>query len=156
MFTTIGTLEYLIDTQKDDFCSMSFIGMDDDMVFGMNEAWERVKNERKRDNEAKIETYKNRILELRDEISDLTTKYYSSKKWYRPKTLEERQIILEMQEKKVEIDTLEGQISKISQRTDFSVKTLKNKAHELLLKNGFVLISKSETNSTVEVWHKFS
>jgi hypothetical protein len=70
--------------------------------------------------------------------------------------LEERQIVFEMQEKKVEIDTLEGQINKISQRTDFSVKTLKNKAHELLLKNGFVLISKSETNSTVEVWHKFS
>ncbi len=156
MFTTIGTLEYLIDTQKDDFCSMSFIGMDDDMVFGMNESWERVKNERKRDNAAKIETYKNRISVLRDNIADLTAAYSASKKWYRPKTLAERQIVLEMQEKNLEISALESEIDKLSKRVDFSAKTLKNKAHELLLKNGFVLISKSDTNNTVEVWHKFS
>lgn len=155
MFTTIATLEYLLDTENE-FCSLAFIGMDDDMVFGMTDSWNRVKNERKRDGEAKIETYKNRIAELRIEIADLTAAYSASKKWYRPKTLAERQIVIDMKDKNIEIETLEAEIVKISKRTEFSTKTLKNKAHELLLKNGFVLISKSETNNVVEVWHKFS
>lgn len=155
MFTTIATLEYLLDTENE-FCSLAFIGMDDNMVFGMTDSWNRVKNERKRDSEAKIETYKNRIAELRIEIADLTADYSASKKWYRPKTLAERQMVIDMKDKNIEIETLEAEIVKISKRTDFSTKTLKNKAHELLLKNGFVLISKSETNNVVEVWHKFS
>lgn len=155
MFTTIATLEYLLDTENE-FCSLAFIGMDDDMVFGMTDSWNRVKNERKRDGEAKIETYKNRIAELRIEIADLTAAYSASKKWYRPKTLAERQMVIDMKDKNIEIETLEAEIVKISKRTEFSTKTLKNKAHELLLKNGFVLISKSETNNVVEVWHKFS
>ena len=155
MFTTIATLEYLLDTENE-FCSLAFIGMDDNMVFGMTDSWNRVKNERKRDSETKIETYKNRIAELRIEIADLTADYSASKKWYRPKTLAERQMVIDMKDKNIEIETLEAEIVKISKRTDFSTKTLKNKAHELLLKNGFVLISKSETNNVVEVWHKFS
>ena len=155
MFTTIATLEYLLDTENE-FCSLAFIGMDDDMVFGMTDSWNRVKNERKRDGEAKIETYKNRIAELRIEIADLTAAYSASKKWYRPNTLAERQMVIDMKDKNIEIETLEAEIVKISKRTEFSTKTLKNKAHELLLKNGFVLISKSETNNVVEVWHKFS
>ena len=93
---------------------------------------------------------------MRIEIADLTADYSASKKWYRPKTLAERQMVIDMKDKNIEIETLEAEIVKISKRTDFSTKTLKNKAHELLLKNGFVLISKSETNNVVEVWHKFS
>ena len=52
MFTTIATLEYLLDTENE-FCSLAFIGMDDNMVFGMTDSWNRVKNERKRDSETK-------------------------------------------------------------------------------------------------------
>lgn len=156
MFTTIATLEYLIDTHVNDFCKLSFVGIDDDIVLGMSDSWERVKNERKRDNDLKIEQSIDRILELKEHIADISSEYSRSKKWYRPNNFAERQMLEQIDRKTSEIQGLETVIEKLAKRNEFSAKSLKNKAHELLLKNGFILISRSEGQNTTEIWHKFS
>ena len=156
MFTTIATLEYLSNGCSNDFCTLSVMGMDDDMVAHMTESWERAKSERKRDSDEKIRTNKTRIESLEKEIIALAYDYSKSRKWYRFRTIAEKQMLLDIEKKRIEVANLELDIQRVSKRTDYSAKVLKNKAHELLLKNGFVLISKSSTNHTVEVWHKFS
>ena len=153
MFTIIATLEYKIDNNG--FCKLDFIGLDEDFVNEMSSSWVRIQEERSRDSIKKIAEYEKEIEKLTTEVQKLCIEYKKSKKWYKKLTKKEYQILCQIEKCEDKIKSLVNSIEYFQNKKEYIIPTLKNKAHELLLKNNFVTISKTiSDNANVEIWHK--
>jgi hypothetical protein len=162
MFTTIATLKYRNHVPygwvATEFCHLDFMGIKDDLVKSMNDQWHNAEFEKHNMAKEKIVTLNANKELLSAQVSELESKYKQSKKWYRLANKYEKSLLNEIEQKRCSICDIETAIEQLESDKFFSASELHKKASELLVKNNFILISKSSAGNEcithTEIWHR--
>ena len=162
MSTTIATLEYRTFVPSGwiatEFCRLSVMGVSDKEVKTLEDAWHDIEFEKYREKEILINGLEQEKEKLECEIADFERQYKASKKWYRFANKAEKNMLLEAQNRQVQVHTIENQIQKYKDDRFFSASELKRKAEALLVNKGYILISKSSAGNEcvthTEIWQK--
>ena len=162
MLTTIATLKYRDHIPSGwvatEFCHLDFMGVKDDIVESMNDKWHSAEFEKYRAAEEKIVALNANKEVLDAQIVELESKYKQSKKWYRLANKYERELLDDIAQKKCSVCDINTAIEQLNSDKFFSAGELHRKASELLIKNNFILISKSsagdECVTHTEIWHR--
>jgi hypothetical protein len=162
--TTIATLEYR-DSVPDGVnlnnkFNLQFLGIDDSLVSCFEKEWHDISNDRlKSANENIIKLEEGKKL-IQDELCTLENQYKTSKKWFRRDNEETKNLSAKIEKHKDEIHVINLAIEKINAAKYYTPAELKAKASQFLIKNGFVIISKSSAGGEypihTEIWHRGS
>ena len=164
MFTIIATIKYRDHVPygwlANEFCELEIMGVKDSIVQAVNKEWDKVRFEKYDKVKEQIATLEAQKVLLNAEAADLDAKYKSSKKWYRFANATEKAWKNSAEMKRSTIYQIDSQIQTLDDDKFFTASELKRKAHDLLVKYGFVLINTSsagdECVTHTEVWHKTS
>ncbi len=164
MYTTIATIKYRDYVPHGwvatEFCDLEVMGVRDSIVKSVDNEWHAVKFEKYDKIKEQIATLEAQKVLLNAEAAELDAKYKSSKKWYRFANATEKSWKNSAAMKRSEIYKIDSQIQALDNDKFFTASELKRKAHDLLVRHGFVLINTSsagdECVTHTEVWHKTS
>ena len=164
MYTTIATLKYRDHVPHGwiaaEFCSLEVMGVRDSIVNSVDSEWNTVRFEKYDKIKEQITVLEAQKVLLNAEAADLDAKYKSSKKWYRFANTTEKAWKNSAEMKRYEINQIDSQIQALDNDKFFTASELKRKAHDLLVRHGFVLINTSSSGDEcvthTEVWHKTS
>ena len=164
MFTIIATIKYRDHVPygwiANEFCELEIMGVKDSIVQSVNKEWDKVRFEKYDKVKEQIATLESQRTVLEQEIIKLDNQYKASKKWYRFANSNEKLWKSQAAAARNEIENINASIQELDDDKFFSASELKRKAHDLLVKYGFVLINTSsagdECVTHTEVWHKTS
>lgn len=162
MYTTIATLKYRDYVPHGwiaaEFCNLEVMGVRDSIVKSVDNEWNDVKFEKYDKIKEEIAALEAQKVLLNAEADDLDAKYKSSKKWYRFANATEKAWKNSAAMKRSEIDQIDSKIQALDDDKFFTASELKRRAHDLLVRHGFVLINTSSSGNEcvthTEVWHK--
>lgn len=162
MFTIIATIKYRNHVPygwiANEFCELEIMGVKDSIVQAVNKEWDKVRFEKYDKVKEQIAALEAQKVLLNAEADDLDAKYKSSKKWYRFANATEKAWKNSAAMKRSEIDQIDSKIQALDDDKFFTASELKRKAHDLLVRHGFVLINTSsagdECVTHTEIWHK--
>lgn len=138
------------------YCDIEFIGEDS---YSLSNIWRNIKNGKRDSMDELIKASENKISEMHLDIDKTNAEYKSLKRWYRPwKTKEQKVMVAKVKSLLNSIDRENRLIEEYKENRFYSPYELVDKAHYMLNKNGFRLISHTrngeECVDDIEIWER--